>query len=356
MAEQQRKMIEARQLIDAAMTSGQVRVWRSDVVYKADDFVYHSGTEPKIEHRPVVFGDRGPFLGAYSIVELANGEQSFEFMRAEDVNKAKGASRSTGANSPWVMWFDEMAKKACIKRHAKRFSHIPALAALIDKDNEEYTIGDPPPGYTPAKATTKAPPAQTKPPVTPRSAMYAELLARVGGDEAIASKAIGIIESIGGEIDERAQKAWWAQWTANPPPRCPICAGRLKYQTITDQEITQHNVKYGARNTYKDENWTPCGICEQTGEFPPKGKAPLELAAEQRAATLDELVESYELCDSSEMFDVLEKERAIAWKVLNKAEKATLKAKVEDARKRIATTEQDKRAEETLDAMGNVDA
>jgi recombinational DNA repair protein RecT len=139
-------MKQASDFIGEAMASGFARGWYVDLRYEKDDFRRTSGSNPTIEHIPAD-GDRGKFMGAYSIVTLSTGFVGIEYMPAEDIEKAKKQSKRNGPGSPWSTWFGEMAKKCVVKRHAKRFlpsgEQFDKFRRMVEDDNEEYREGAP---------------------------------------------------------------------------------------------------------------------------------------------------------------------------------------------------------------------
>lgn len=107
---------------------------QSDVVYKADTFdVERRSDGDFFTHKINVTVPRGGqenfFLGAYVGARMPkSGERKLEWVPAEDIYKMreksdsyKDAQGKERPNSPWVLWFDEQAKKSGLKRAAKRW-------------------------------------------------------------------------------------------------------------------------------------------------------------------------------------------------------------------------------------------
>ncbi len=110
-----------RGLMKLARRSGQVSAVDSQIVYVNDDFAIQQGSEPRIDHRPLLDGDRGAFRGAYAYARLSTGELITEWMRDADIQAVRKSSRNgTGTSSPWVNHFGEMARKTVLKRLMKR--------------------------------------------------------------------------------------------------------------------------------------------------------------------------------------------------------------------------------------------
>lgn len=113
---------------------------RAEVVYANDQFAYEMGDEPKIVHRPAVFGDRGAIVGAYAIATDQEGNMYRETMDIAELEKVRAASKS-GDSGPWKDWYTEMIRKTVAKRLFKQLPLISTdLADLIDRDNEQYEM------------------------------------------------------------------------------------------------------------------------------------------------------------------------------------------------------------------------
>lgn len=109
-----------RGLMKLARRSGQVSALDSQVVYAADQFGISLGTEPRIDHIPALV-NRGAYLGAYAWARLNTGELVVDWMTQADIEAVRKTSRNgTGASSPWVNHWGEMARKTVIKRLMKR--------------------------------------------------------------------------------------------------------------------------------------------------------------------------------------------------------------------------------------------
>ena len=111
----------------------------ANLVYSNDQFEYVSGDNEQINHKPVVFGDRGKFLGAYAIAKTRNGGTFRELMSAADIDQVKQASRSKG-KGPWTSWFEQMAKKTVIRRLVKRLPVSSEVASVIKQTDDFYDM------------------------------------------------------------------------------------------------------------------------------------------------------------------------------------------------------------------------
>ena len=114
---------------------------RAEIVHENDEFTYESGDDPKIVHRPNVFGDRGKIVGAYAIAtELETGQKWRETMSVAELETVRAMAK--GGNSPaWKNFTTEMYRKTVAKRLRK---YLPisddSLLDLIDRDNEQFDL------------------------------------------------------------------------------------------------------------------------------------------------------------------------------------------------------------------------
>lgn len=124
-------------LITLARRSGMVRSVKARIVHQADDFRVIQGSREELLHVPV-FEDHGPMIAAYSLVDL-EGQIDFEVMTKAEVDQVKKASKAS-SSGPWVTWYEEMAKKAVIRRHYKRLPKDNALARAMEIDEQNHVI------------------------------------------------------------------------------------------------------------------------------------------------------------------------------------------------------------------------
>jgi len=107
---------------------------RAEIVHKNDEFRQEMGDNPEIVHRPEVFDDRGPIIGAYAIAtNIETGDKYRETMKVEEMDKVR---KNTDA---WKLWTTEMYRKTVAKRLRK---YLPisddSLLDLIDRDNDQF--------------------------------------------------------------------------------------------------------------------------------------------------------------------------------------------------------------------------
>ena len=116
-------------LMKRARNSGMIKNWSVQVVKENDEFAYELGDNEHFIHKPKL-KDRGPTIGAYSIVTLKDGEKSREWMDIDQLNTVRAQSKMP--NGPaWKNNADEMYRKTVCRRHIKR---LPKST-----DNEEFS-------------------------------------------------------------------------------------------------------------------------------------------------------------------------------------------------------------------------
>lgn len=111
------------------------------IIYKNDLFEYEEGMNPKLIHKPAMFGqEKGEAIGVYTVVRFSTGETTFNVMDKDGVMGIKNLSKAKGSKeSPWnsdkdpEMW---MWKKTCLIQHAKLLPKTPELQTAIEKDYE----------------------------------------------------------------------------------------------------------------------------------------------------------------------------------------------------------------------------
>ncbi|MDB6151490.1 MAG: hypothetical protein JWQ44_2938 [Chthoniobacter sp.] len=143
-------------LIKTARNSGDVTDVRAHIVYEKEiednRFTYVVGDDERLEHQPILFGDRGKPLAAYAIAKLRDGSTIREFMSAEEIDKVRrsGASqldfvkgqRPTVSDTPkgiWADWEGEMWKKTVIRRLTKRLPVSAEDVRRVMADEDELT-------------------------------------------------------------------------------------------------------------------------------------------------------------------------------------------------------------------------
>lgn len=124
-------------LIKKMRQSGELSTLSANVVYENDTFAYVLGDDERIEHKPLLTGDRGKPILAYAIAKLKDGGIQREVMTVGDIERARKTSRAPNS----LMWKDfwgEGARKTVIKRLAK---YLPLSAddrRALERDETEF--------------------------------------------------------------------------------------------------------------------------------------------------------------------------------------------------------------------------
>jgi len=127
------------------MNTGQVAVFRTDVVREGDVFFWGYNPDLYFEHQPI--GDpEGPILKAYAYAKLANGERMVEVMSRSQIEKIRDRSdnvknaKKYGKKTPWDTDEGEMFRKTVSKRLSKSLPRSHELADAIYEDDAEYRV------------------------------------------------------------------------------------------------------------------------------------------------------------------------------------------------------------------------
>ena len=124
-------------VIKVLHNSGLIKTICAEVVYENDLFDYELGTNQHITHKPLITGDRGKPVCVYAIAVTSNDGQYIEIMNMGEIEKCRAVSKgSSSPHSPWVKWFDQMAKKTVIHRIAKRLPKNDAINSVVRIDDE----------------------------------------------------------------------------------------------------------------------------------------------------------------------------------------------------------------------------
>lgn len=116
--------------------SGEIASIQAHVIYENDEFVIRRGLDETIKHTPLFPGDRGAPIGAYAIAKFKDGsDPMFEVMDVAAIEKVRAVSRAA-KNGPWVIWWDEMARKTVFRRLAKWLPMDAEVEDLMRRDDQ----------------------------------------------------------------------------------------------------------------------------------------------------------------------------------------------------------------------------
>ena len=126
-------------IIKVLHNSGLIKTISAEVVYENDLFDYELGTKPQLTHKPLITGDRGKPICVYAIAITTNGGEYMELMNMQEIEKCRAVSKaSSSPHSPWVKWFDQMAKKTVMHRIAKRLPKNDAINSVVAVDDDNF--------------------------------------------------------------------------------------------------------------------------------------------------------------------------------------------------------------------------
>lgn len=110
-------------------------------------FSVEYGSANRLEHKPIIFGDRGNPVGYYATARLKSPasdatEDVFVVLTREEVDGYRSRSatqRSDKPTGPWNTDYEAMAWKTCIRRLSRWLPQSPELAAAMQ---HEETVRD----------------------------------------------------------------------------------------------------------------------------------------------------------------------------------------------------------------------
>lgn len=108
---------------------------RARIVYAKDSFEFSSGDEESLLHKPVVFGDRGPVLGAYAVAKLKDGGIYREVLSKGEIEATRLRSKAS-QHGPWVTDWEAMAKKTVLRRVCNLLPMPSAYTERVSREDE----------------------------------------------------------------------------------------------------------------------------------------------------------------------------------------------------------------------------
>lgn len=125
-------------ILKKVRNSGELASFSTQIIFENDKFEYWVDSDGEhMEHRPLLFGERGKVQGAYAIAKTKDGAVYIEVMTLAQIEKVRGVSAAKN-NGPWVDWWDEMARKTVARRLSKRLPMSTDLERVIQRDDELY--------------------------------------------------------------------------------------------------------------------------------------------------------------------------------------------------------------------------
>lgn len=124
-------------LIQNVKESGEVRDVYAEAVYAADHFHVRYGDDPRLEHEPNPFGDRGALVGFYAVAILKHGRATFTAMSVDEVNAVRDRKKRDDrpVTGPWQSDYVEMGRKTVVRRLCKRLPQSAAVRRAAAEDD-----------------------------------------------------------------------------------------------------------------------------------------------------------------------------------------------------------------------------
>lgn len=177
-------------LMKKARNSGEIASFAAHVVYENDKFTYVLGDDERIDHSPLLVGDRGEPVAVYAIVKLKDGSVQREVMNRIQVQAIAAQSKNptqydtkTGKN------YGEWWRKTVIRRISKylpsssdKDDFMRAVERIDDDFDFEATNGGETVPAAPSGRKQRGGAAAALKDVTPKQAAPAEPEDRTGND------------------------------------------------------------------------------------------------------------------------------------------------------------------------------
>lgn len=132
--------------------SGEVSALETGIVYDAEikegRFKWQSGTDAVLIHEPLLFGELGAPVAAYSVVTMANGTKSVEVMRWSEImaiakRQRKNVDSDGDLQGIWKTDLTEMARKTVFRRHSKQLPFSADTARVFSRIDDMYQGDEP---------------------------------------------------------------------------------------------------------------------------------------------------------------------------------------------------------------------
>lgn len=150
--------IGARGFRTLAYRSPRIKLLEAEAIHERDLWKHRLGSQAMLEYEKAL-ANRGELIGAFSYAKLEGGVESAVVLPLEEIHKIRSRSETWRAlvrkvemaenererakaeaklaDTPWVMWIDDMAAKSATKKHAKQLplDASPALAVAANLDD-----------------------------------------------------------------------------------------------------------------------------------------------------------------------------------------------------------------------------
>lgn len=161
-----------RGFVTLAHRSPYVDSLEAEAIHKGDHFKHMKGSKSFLEYEKALM-ERGDLIGAFCFSKLASGAEAATVLPLDELMKIRSRSETYNAlvrnvenakagkdrekaeqklaDTPWVLWEDDMCAKSAIKKHCKQLPLSPddamSTAAKLDGDDgnviDMATMADP---------------------------------------------------------------------------------------------------------------------------------------------------------------------------------------------------------------------
>lgn len=113
----------------------------AQVVYENDEFTWHQGDAPHIEHRPANLGTpRGAMIGAYAIFKSGDGTILHrEVMDAAQIQAVRDQSKASNSLM-WTKFAEEGWRKTVVRRGVKTVPCSERLQTIVQRDDDLFNF------------------------------------------------------------------------------------------------------------------------------------------------------------------------------------------------------------------------
>lgn len=151
-----------RGFITLAHRSPHIITLEAEAIHKGDRFKHQKGSQSFLEYEKALT-ERGELIGAFAYSKLEGGGEAATILPLDEIHKIRGRSETylsllrgaegndqdwkkkkaeeKLANTPWVLWEDDMSAKSAIKKHSKQLPMNPgdpmAAAVSLDADRDD---------------------------------------------------------------------------------------------------------------------------------------------------------------------------------------------------------------------------
>lgn len=112
----------------------------AQVVHENDQFVWHQGDDPKIDHTPAPLGQaRGKMIGAYAIFKKDGAILHREVMDVEQIESVRAQSKSPNGLL-WEKFKSEAWRKTVVRRGFKSVPCSEKLETIVKRDDDMFAF------------------------------------------------------------------------------------------------------------------------------------------------------------------------------------------------------------------------